>query len=84
MNCPDCSATTDAENHLAHDDGCPMSNDLERVCAEDAAWFDAHPNATERHREASWSERVETGATHVRVVYLGPGVRARMPYSKAR
>lgn len=90
LTCPDCSAS--AEHHLQHDDTCPTLRRVETLCAIDEMWFQQHPDARWRWRDADVAERAELELTgidvddaYVRVMVtdLGNG-RHRRAFSAAR
>lgn len=53
--CPDCTAVPTGQT-MRHDETCPMGRDSDAQLADDAAWFEAHPEASERHRPVWLSE----------------------------
>lgn len=86
--CPDCAATAGGP-HLNHRATCPLDRAVDQRCAEDLAWFAAHPWADEYHRAPDWSELADVrmlglapdgdgdGVGRVVVRQLAPGVLAR-------
>lgn len=58
MTCTDCIPSVDGMS-IEHADTCPVMLDIEKVTAEDAEWFEAHPSATFYHRPATWGEGVQ-------------------------
>lgn len=86
--CPDCSGV-EVDRHLNHDKTCPLGLSIDAVSDEDRDWFAAHPWATARHRRLTVAERIDFRMhgyweadhwTHVQVIQVQPGVRARHPY----
>ena len=78
-----------ADRHLGHDETCPLGLALDAMMDEDRDWFAAHPFAPVRHRPMKAAERTEycmsgyweaAHMTHVQVIQLRPGLRARHPY----
>lgn len=58
VQCPDCGASWSAGRggSLDHADGCPIASGYAAAADDDAAWFDAHPEATVRRRPPTWPE----------------------------
>ena len=53
--CPDCAAVPQG-NRIAHVDTCPIGRGIDEICADDRAFFEANPGATERRRSPHWAE----------------------------
>lgn len=82
-DCPDCGASPDSHDHLAHLDGCPIAAAIDRMRDQDIAWFAAHPHASEYYRNPVPGDlclptlaNVRTFG-RIRVMQLQPGVRVR-------
>lgn len=80
--CPDCSASL--ESPAWHEPTCPLALAVERVVADDAAWFAAHPREDSRIRRVTFAERLEMRAMMefdpppaLVVKQMAPGVRTR-------
>ncbi len=89
--CPDCGAEVDGRE-LLHESGCPISEGVDKVTAEDAAWFEANPDQHTRIRRMCHAERLQFAHTDdsyshpvwrergfVCVRQVKPGLRLREP-----
>jgi hypothetical protein len=90
--CPDCGAVVQ-DGSFRHAPTCPILIALEKVSADDGAYFEANPEATIRVREPVMAECTKlmllqalelpdtglplTPAGYVTVTQVAPGVRCR-------
>lgn len=83
--CPDCTAEGGSAGPAVHDETCWVSAGVEAACDGDRDWFDNHPGQGMYHRRISAAELAEVRMaaaaqplpTHVEVVRIAEGVRAR-------
>jgi hypothetical protein len=86
--CPDCTGT-EVEQHLKHDQTCPLGLDIDAITDADRRFFEEHPGTTKFYRPVMASEITEQrmfgqlpdvpgqAVGKVLVTSIGPGVRAR-------
>jgi hypothetical protein len=58
--CPDCAAVIDSQNHLKHEQTCPLSAAADRISDEDREYFDTHPGEMTRRRPPVMAEVLST------------------------
>lgn len=82
--CPDCGAEVSPLGIFKHEPTCPPSAEAARAVADDAAWFRAHPEATQRRRPVTPGEATEYEMSYgwrpsgdLVVYQIRPGVRTR-------
>jgi hypothetical protein len=85
--CPDCTGVV-KNNHLEHDNSCPVGRAEGERSAADRRYFEDHPGAQRFVRPITPSEVIElrlvgqippgwTAVGSIEVIQIRPGVRAR-------